>query len=61
MSDYYTPHFNVNVHLLTFNLVQREQKVKSIVTALEVDKHGPLYTMGRVFTICLQEFLFEIE
>ena len=45
MSDY-TPPFNVNVHLLTFNLVQREQEVKSIVTALEVDRHGPLYTMG---------------
>ena len=42
----YTPHFNENVHLLTFDLVQREQEVKSIVTALEVDRHGPLYTMG---------------
>ena len=45
MSDY-TPPFNVNVHLLTFNLVQKEQNVKSIVTALEVGKHGPLYTLG---------------
>ena len=45
MSDYIPP-FNVNVHLLTFNRVQREQEVKSIVTALEVDRHGPLYTMG---------------
>ena len=45
MSDY-TPPFNVNVDLLTFNLVQREQEVTSIVTALEVDRHGPLYTMG---------------
>ena len=44
MSDY-TPPFNVNVHLLTVNLAQREQEVKSIVTALEVDRHGPLYTM----------------
>ena len=42
-------YFNVNVHLLTFNLVQREQEVKSIVTALEVDRHGPLYTMGSGF------------
>ena len=45
MSDY-TPPFNVIVHLLTFNLVQREQEVKSIVTTLEVDRHGPLYTIG---------------
>ena len=45
MSDY-TPPFNVNVQLLTFNLVQREQEVKSIVTALEVDRHGPLHTRG---------------
>ena len=45
MSDY-TPPFNVNVRLLTFNLVQREQETKSIVTALEVDRHGQLYTMG---------------
>ena len=42
----YTPPFNVNVHLLTFDLVQREQEVKSIVTALEIDRHGPLYTKG---------------
>ena len=41
----YTPPFNVNVHLF-FDLVQREQEVKSIVTALEVDRHGLLYTMG---------------
>ena len=42
MSDY-TPPFNVNVHLLTFNLVQREHEVKSVVTALEVDRHGAHY------------------
>ena len=41
----YTPPFNVKVHLLTFDLIQRQQEVKSIVTALEVDRHGPLYTM----------------
>ena len=45
MSDY-TPPFNVNVNLLTFKLVQREQEVNSIVTALKVDRHGLLYTMG---------------
>ena len=44
MSDNIPP-FNVNVHLLTFNL-KREQEVKSIVTALQVDRHRPLYTMG---------------
>ena len=42
----YIPPFNAKVHLLTFDLVQREQEVKSIVTALEVDRHGPLYTMA---------------
>ena len=42
----YIPPFNVNVHLLTFYLVQGEQEVKSIVTALEVDRHGPVYPMG---------------
>ena len=35
MSDYIPP-FNVNVHLLTFNLVQREQEIKSIVTPLKL-------------------------
>ena len=42
----YTPSFNAKVHLLTFELVKREQDVKSVVTALEVDRHGPLYTIG---------------
>ena len=42
----YTPPFNVKVHLLTFDLIQRQKKVKSIVTALEVDRHGPLYTLA---------------
>ena len=42
----YTPPFNVKVHLLTFDLIQRQQEDKSIVTTPEVDRHGPLYAMG---------------
>ena len=30
------------MHLMTFDLVQRQRKVKSNVTALEVDGYGPM-------------------
>ena len=34
--------FYSEIHLLTFDLVQRQRKVNSGVTAPEVDEYGPL-------------------
>ena len=35
-------HFMQKMHLISFDLVQRHRKVKSNVTAPEVDGYGPM-------------------
>ena len=38
----YSPPFYAKMHLMTFDLVQKPRKVKSNVTAPEVDAYGPM-------------------